>query len=107
MSWPWMGGGGGARGRRFGDGDPGARLTGLGPPGFGGASQLLAPVLELAQHLGTPAALPVGRPGPELVLLVDLVTRDQVLEIPGRVGRLPLLVHAAPAGRVREANPLV
>src|SRR5262249_2214761 len=69
-------------------------------------SARLAPGLVLAQHLGPTAPRPVDHPRPEFVVPLHLVARQQVLKVPGRVGRLLFLVHPAAARRMGETNAL-
>src|SRR5919198_1395967 len=64
------------------------------------------PGLVLPHHFTARTALTVDQPAAEAILLQHLVTRHDELKVPRRVRRLEVLVQAAAAGRVREADAL-
>src|SRR5262249_29778016 len=50
-------------------------------------------------------AFAVHDAGAETVFMLYFVVWQEILEIPGRIGGLPLKVRAAAAGRMRETDP--
>src|SRR5437879_4807622 len=73
---------------------------------FSWGFQLLPPCLVLLPDLSAAAFFPISGPNLKLVLFSYFVSGQEILKVPRGVGRLSFLVHAAPAGRLREANPV-
>src|ERR1700730_12679533 len=63
-----------------------------------------SPLLEFLTNLLTTATGPINGSKSKLVLLSYFVFGQDILEVPGGVGRLSLFVDAAAGRRVREAD---
>src|SRR5207249_7331087 len=83
------------------------RQTGISAPRFREPfSKLLPPCLLLLPDLIAATFFPISGPSSKLVLFSYFVSGQEILKVPRGVSRLSFLVHAAPTGRLREANPL-